>query len=533
MALIIGTAGNDNNNYPGPGTLNGTINDDDIFGLTGEDLLLGYEGNDNLDGGGGNDYLNGYDGDDYLDGGDGNDGLLGGRGNDLLEGGSGNDYLDGQEGDDFMVGGVGNDEYYVDSIGDVVVEEANSGIDTISYSSFINVPFSYTLGANIENLIAGAPISEVRGNSLNNYLAGGDIAQLIAGEAGNDTLRGGLGDITGHDTLVGGTGNDVYQVYVSSYEVRYGGAEDTIIEAANEGIDTVQVTYATHYTLGANLENLEMVGTGAINGTGNSLNNRMTGNTNNDVLNGEAGNDTLIGADGNDLLNGGSGNDSMVGGVGNDTYRLDSAQDVVVEATNAGIDTVQSSIDFTLGGNLENLRLLPGATNGTGNTQNNSISGNGAANTLNGRDGNDTLSGGGGNDTLLGEIGSDLLNGGANDDLLIGGASADSMIGGSGRDSFRFNAPIDGIDTIVDFVAGEDSIQILASGFGGGLTAGVLNASQFQFGSSVAKDANDRFMYSAGGYLYYDPDGTGPIREGLIAFFSGIPSITNANIVIV
>jgi Ca2+-binding RTX toxin-like protein len=197
MALIIGTAGNDNNNYPGPGTLNGTINDDDIFGLAGEDILLGYAGKDNLDGGGGNDYLNGYDGDDYLDGGDGNDALLGDRDNALLEGGAGNDYLDGQEGDNFMAVGIGNDQYYVDSIGDIVVEEANRGIDTISYRSFANAPFSYTLGANIENLIASAAISEVRGNSLNNYLAlaklfrsylkavGADLKQTVQREQGD------------------------------------------------------------------------------------------------------------------------------------------------------------------------------------------------------------------------------------------------------------------------------------------------------------------------------------------------------------
>ena len=65
------------------------------------------------------------------------------------------------------------------------------------------------------------------------------------------------------------------------------------------------------YTMGNNLENLTLTGTTAINGTGNSLNNRITGN---------AANNTLIGGAGNDTLDGGTGKDSLNGGTGNDTY---------------------------------------------------------------------------------------------------------------------------------------------------------------------------------------------------------------------
>ncbi|OED43743.1 hypothetical protein ACH42_09290 [Endozoicomonas sp. (ex Bugula neritina AB1)] len=59
----------------------------------------------------------------------------------------------------------------------------------------------------------------------------------------------------------------------------------------------------------------------------------------------------------NDILNGQSGNDIMEGSQGNDTYVVDSASDQVIEQTDEGIDTVKSSVVFTLSDNLENLEL--------------------------------------------------------------------------------------------------------------------------------------------------------------------------------
>ena len=145
------------------------------------------------------------------------------------------------------------------------------------------------------------------------------------------------------------------------------------------------------YTLAANVENLTLTGTTAINGTGNTLNNLLTGNSANNSLSGGAGNDTI---------DGGAGNDTMVGGAGNDTYVVNVATDVVTEAANEGTDTIQSAVTLTLGNNVENLTLTgTTAINGTGNTLNNVLTGNGAANTLAGAAGNDTYVGGAGNDT--------------------------------------------------------------------------------------------------------------------------------------
>lgn len=234
------------------------------------------------------------------------------------------------------------------------------------------------------------------GTSGDDYLVGTSGADTIQGLAGNDTIDGRLGA----DTMIGGSGNDTYIV---------DNIGDVIVENLNEGLDTVQSSVT--YTLGNNVENLSLTGTGTINGTGNNLDNAIAGNSakniltggvGNDTLNGGAGNDTLNGGDGNDILNGDAGGDRMVGNAGNDTYIVDNTGDTVVEASNSGIDLVQSAISWTLSSNVENLTLTgTAAINGTGNSLNNAIVGNSANNILTGGAGNDTLTGGAGGDRFV------------------------------------------------------------------------------------------------------------------------------------
>lgn len=519
----------------GSGNIAGSGNslDNILTGNSGANTLSGGDGHDTLDGGAGADSLVGGTGDDtYIvdDSGDtlveaasaGTDtvrasiswtlganfesllltgsGAIDGSGNsaaNLLTGNSAANRLDGGAGADTLAGLAGDDSYVVDDAGDIVIESVAAGNDLVLAS------VSCTLAANVENLtLTGSAGIAGTGNDLSNRLTGNAGANALSGGAGNDTLDGGAGA----DSLAGGAGDDFYLV---------DHVDDVVVEMAAEGSDTVQSSLS--WTLADHVENLILTGTAALAGTGNELDNRLLGNS---------GANTLLGGSGNDSLDGGAGADSLVGGLGDDTYVLDNAADLVVEGAGEGIDTVQSSLSWTLGAssNLENLVLLGSAALwGTGNALANRLTGNAAANTLTGGEGDDTLDGGAGADSLLGGLGDDtfyvdqagdvlvelagqgtdtvvssisyvlgsnlehlvltgsaalsgtgndannritgnaganVLTGGAGDDTLDGGAGADRLSGGTGNDSYVIDNRLDvivesgaGIDTVVSSIS--------------------------------------------------------------------------------
>ncbi len=341
-----------------------------------------------------------------------------------------NNVLTGNSAANVLTGGAGDDTY-VAGDGDTVVEQANEGIDTVKSA------VSWTVSPNVENLtLTGSDAVNGTGNNLNNVLTGNGAANVLAGGTGDDTYVVGLGD--------------------------------TVVEQANEGLDTVKS--AISWALSHNVENLTLTGSDAVNATGNNLNNVLTGNNAANVLAGGVGDDTyvvgagdtvienlnegldtvqssvdfalgdnlenltltgstainasgnaldnlltgnsaanvLIGGGGNDTINGGAGADTLVGGTGNDTYIVANAGDIVTENANEGTDVVQGSISYTLGANVENLTLTgSGGLTGTGNAQDNHLTGNAGANTIDGGAGNDTLIGALGNDTLKGGTGND------------------------------------------------------------------------------------------------------------------------------
>ena len=119
---------------------------------------------------------------------------------DLMLGSSGNNVFIGGAGLDRMEGGAGNDTYYVQDVGDIVVEQPGGGTDTVN--SFVD----YALPNSVENLyLAGTDNIRGSGNTGNNYIVGNSGNNVLAGLSGNDYLNGGYGD----DRLIGGPGTNM------------------------------------------------------------------------------------------------------------------------------------------------------------------------------------------------------------------------------------------------------------------------------------------------------------------------------------
>ena len=253
---------------------------------------------------------------------------------------------------------------------------------------------------------------------------------------------------------------------------------------------------ALAYILTANVENLTLTGSLAINATGNSLKNTLTGNS------------------ANNILDGGTGADTMAGGTGNDTYYVDNTADRVIELSAAGTDTVVAAVSYVLATNVENLTLNGVAViTATGNSENNTLIGNAANNNLWGLAGKDTIRGGNGNDTLNGGLGNDILD------------------GGSGLDVFVFNEKlgITNIDQIVNFSVVDDTIWLGNSYFRAFTSAGWMTDGAFNLGSA-ATQSDDRIIYNTQtGALLYDADGLGGAAGTQFAQLAGLMGTLSAS----
>ena len=226
----------------------------------------------------------------------------------LIIGNAGTNFLDGGAGADTLQGGLGDDQYYVDNAGDVVMEEADAGLDGVVCS---DISFSLA-GTGVERLYLDSGGSSV----ANTNGTGNALDNLIRGTNGHNVLDGGAGA----DDLTGYLGNDTYVV---------DDAGDTVTEFSGQGTDTVRSRLAA-YTLETHVENLALA-TGAITGTGNSAANVLTGN---------AAANTLDGADGNDTLSGGAGLDTALYADLQAAYTVIRGHGSVTVSGSEGVDTL-------------------------------------------------------------------------------------------------------------------------------------------------------------------------------------------------
>ncbi|MDZ3838128.1 MAG: calcium-binding protein [Rhodospirillales bacterium] len=401
------------------------------FPSTDADALDGRRGNDILDGGGGADAIRGGGGDDEI-------------GDNVGRGQAGVD-LDTPNAGNVIHGDAGNDEIRIEGrdaggenpFGNTAYGEG--GRDLIEFIFYGDLDQGVNSGRSPTGAIVGsggAGADTLRVDSV--AIQPTDLTVTLKGGAGADKLSATAwiveydGSAMGGgnpDRLVGGAGDDVYEVYEQ---------KDLVVERPNEGYDTV-VARDTDYTLPSDVEKLEM--NPAIYGTdpkdrhgvGNDLDNlilgwavtdgvqRLDGAGGDDVIYGGTFADAIDGGDGNDTLygrrdglgdtdtdtlRGGPGNDKIHGGLGIDD-RADTADEVYGDAGNDDI-WAGGGDDMVYGGD--------GNDNLYGQSDND---------TLRGGAGNERVYGGTGNDTLYGDLGADTVRGGAGLDLCDGGAGND------------------------------------------------------------------------------------------------------------
>ncbi|MFN6487681.1 MULTISPECIES: hypothetical protein [unclassified Nostoc] len=569
-----------------------------IYYSTGNNLLSGGTGNDYLSVSGlflgrfgyfsryygtGNNTLNGDAGNDTLD-------ASYTTGNNTLNGGIGDDYLNlgNSEGNNLGFGGDGNDLFYVTTSATAPSSLVTQTVDGGKGDDLLSVDYYFPTGGitttfnattNIGSITLGTRrVSYKNIERLDITLTGYD--DLIVGSNGNDTIDGGNG---GNDTIDGGKGDD----YLS---VNYNNAEGGITTTFNATTNIGSIMVGTERVSYKNIERLNIRGTAYndnIVGTyGNDTIDR--GNGGNDTIDGGKGDDVLsvnyinvsegitttfnattnigsitagtqrvsyknierlnitdttyddniVGNDSNDTLStSNGGNDTIDGGKGDDVlsanyYSATGAITSTFDAT-TNIGSITAGTQQVSYKNIERLNIRGTAYNDliVGNSGNDTIEG--------GNDGKDTIIGGAGNDTLRGSDGNkdNTLYGGDGNDYLTGGLGSgyDNLYGGAGIDTFAFGRyNYRGIDHIYYFDTANELIQVSAFNFGGGLSPGSLQTSQFTIGTSASTRVQ-RFIYNdITGALFFDQDGSasGFTQVQFAQLASGL-SLTENNFVVV
>ena len=408
-------------------------------------------------------------------GGDGADRLIGNDGSNRLRGRGGDDTLMGGMGADTLQGGAGADTFVLEVTGASTVEDfslserdrldlgpvlrqltalsaganpfdtghlslAQAGLDawlwvdldgagtsaepyalarllntsalTITSQSFAQAFAPNALAASPAGfeitgfLIIGTTGDDVlQGGPLNDSIQAKDGNDFLYGEGGDDLLNGG----NGADEIFGGTGSDIasYAGLSTDYVISSSVSSTTVTKIAGGEVDVLREVERIEFT------NTTITITTNVGGTftGTSASEGFGGTEFDDQMFGLGGNDTLTGLGGDDYIDGGSGADTLIGGMGNDTYVVDSASDLIVEAsgTGSGDKVIVQFDNYVLPGELEYLDLSTGAFIVTGNAKNNLIRGNDNSNRIDGGLGSDRMEGGRGADTYYVDSSGDVV----------------------------------------------------------------------------------------------------------------------------
>ena len=446
-----------------------------------------------------------------------------------LTGNAGNNVLNGGEGIDTMSGGLGDDTYYVDNVGDLVVEADGEGTDLI-YSSV-----SYSLALRyVENLtLSGSGDLVGTGNTLNNLLIGNSGANRLSGADGADVL---IGD-AGADTLTGGAGADTFRYLATADTASGSGDYITDFQTGVDRLDlnalsTTQLSlvrsgsYTTLYgTAGGT--GIQITTSGDLNGSdidyGGTHGVFIQGSAAGDVLIGSANNDPILGYGGNDVLIGGRGQDILYGGAGADAFRY-----LAVSDSNAttGADYLS---DFVSGEDRIDLMALAttqislirdgystylfAATSGGAFQLVGFGVGLQGSDIAYGADHGIFMVGAANNDLMIGSNRGDAIVGGDGADAMIGGAGADALFGGNGNDVFYYFAASDSTlavgDRILDFEVGFDRVDLTTVRTGAADSFGIIHQ-------------------GGGSFLFVDLGGNGT-NDMLISFANA--TVTAADIV--
>lgn len=382
---------------------------------------------------------------------------------DIMIGNAGNNILDGRAGNDSMAGNAGDDTYFVDSIDDIVREDADGGNDTI-----IVLTEGLDIGEveNVENIIyagGSTPEPNTTDNDGENPDSGHTLDSIIYGKARSDTIDGGAGG----QTIFGLDGDDLIT----------GGSDSLASRDVNNTIDIADLEDQTESDDG---------------------NDALYGGKGNDTINGGQGDDTLDGGDGDDVLRGQAGVDVFRGGAGTDTvdYTQESPFQLIVN-----LETNMASGGTASGDTFYSIENLIGSDDRidryVGNEANNHFIGQGGGDYFNGRDGNDTLDGGLDGDIIYGEGG---------DDLIIGGSAQDYLDGGEGNDTVDYKSSsaavkIDLANNMAQGGDGQGPIQIVGTGtvIRNDILVGFENAVGSYHNDTIIGNDQDNLLSGGGG----------------------------------